>query len=102
MHYAVKDLVELIKTYQSKNKLAEVLMSTSFKRRQDDLEAAIDRAIGRLQVSSSTSRLNRRAVTKVTCCERRLSLVGEPRVLLPVMFSCDMRRCWRCSARLWR
>lgn len=52
VHYAVEDLVELIMTYQSKNKLSKVLMSTSFKRRQDDLEAAIDRALGRLQVSS--------------------------------------------------
>lgn len=54
VHYAVEDLVELIMTYQSKNKLSKVLMSTSFKRRQDDLQVAIDRALGRLQVSSSS------------------------------------------------
>lgn len=51
VHYAVEDLLELIKTYQSKNRLTKVLMSTSFKRRHSDLEAAIDRALGRLQVS---------------------------------------------------
>ncbi len=51
VHYAVKDLMDLIKTYQSKNKLTKVLMSTSFKRRQENLEAAIDRALDRLQVS---------------------------------------------------
>ncbi len=48
--YAVEDLVELIKTYQSKNKLTKVFLSTSLKRRQEDLEVAIDRALGRLQV----------------------------------------------------
>lgn len=51
VHYAIEDLVELIKTYQSMNRLSKVLMSTSFKRRQNDLEAAIDRALSRLQVS---------------------------------------------------
>lgn len=31
VHDAISDLVELIKTYQSKNKLSKVLMSTLFK-----------------------------------------------------------------------
>lgn len=48
---AIFDLVELIKTYQSKKKLSKVLMSTLFKRRQDELDAVVDRAIVRLQVS---------------------------------------------------
>ena len=50
MHDAVFDLVELIKTYQSKNKLSKVLMSTLFKQRQMELEAVIDRVVVRLQV----------------------------------------------------
>ncbi|CBN75056.1 Transmembrane receptor kinase [Ectocarpus siliculosus] len=50
VHEAIFDLVELIKTYQSKNKLSKVLMSTLFKRRQDELDAVVDRAIVRLQL----------------------------------------------------
>ncbi|CAM9478389.1 unnamed protein product, partial [Ectocarpus fasciculatus] len=45
VHDAVSDLVELIKTYQNKSKLAQVLTSTLFKRRQDELNAIMDRAI---------------------------------------------------------
>ncbi|CAM9906886.1 unnamed protein product [Ectocarpus fasciculatus] len=45
VHDAVSDLVELIKTYQTKSKLGKVLTSTLFKRRQDELNAVIDRAI---------------------------------------------------------
>ncbi|CAM9416640.1 unnamed protein product [Ectocarpus fasciculatus] len=44
------DLVELIKTFQSKNKLSKLLLSTLFKRRQDELDAVVDRAIMRLQL----------------------------------------------------
>lgn len=51
VHDAIFDLVELIKAFQSKNKLSKVLMSTLFKRRQDELDAVVDRAIMRLQVS---------------------------------------------------
>ncbi|CAM9360961.1 unnamed protein product [Scytosiphon promiscuus] len=51
VHDAVFDLVELIKTYQSKSKLSKVLMSTLFKRRQEELDAVVDRAIVRLQLS---------------------------------------------------
>ncbi|CAM9529744.1 unnamed protein product, partial [Ectocarpus fasciculatus] len=50
VHDAVCDLVELIKTYQSKNRLSKVLMSTLFKRRQDELDAVVDRAILRLHL----------------------------------------------------
>ena len=50
VHFAVADLVELIKTYQSKNKLSRVMMSTLFRRRQEELGAVIDRAVVRLQV----------------------------------------------------
>ncbi|CAM9829016.1 unnamed protein product [Ectocarpus sp. 8 AP-2014] len=50
VHDAVCDLVELIKTYQSNNRLSKVLMSTLFKRRQDELDAVVDRAILRLHL----------------------------------------------------
>ncbi|CAM9265476.1 unnamed protein product, partial [Ectocarpus sp. 8 AP-2014] len=45
VHDAVSDLVELITSYQNKSKLGKVLTSTLFKRRQDELNAVIDRAI---------------------------------------------------------
>ncbi|CBN76925.1 n/a (Partial), partial [Ectocarpus siliculosus] len=45
VHDAVSDLVELIKTFQNKSKLAQVLTSSLFKRRQDELNAVMDRAI---------------------------------------------------------
>ncbi|CAM9326458.1 unnamed protein product, partial [Ectocarpus sp. 8 AP-2014] len=45
VHDAVYDLVELIKTYQNKSKLAQLSTSTLFKRRQDDLNAVMDRVI---------------------------------------------------------
>ncbi|CAM9718817.1 unnamed protein product, partial [Ectocarpus sp. 8 AP-2014] len=45
VHGAVSDIVELIKTYENKSKLAQVLTSTLFKRRQDELNAVLDRAI---------------------------------------------------------
>ncbi|CBJ30846.1 similar to CG1848-PA, isoform A/ leucine rich repeat protein [Ectocarpus siliculosus] len=45
VHGAVSDLVELIKTYENKSKLAQMLTSTLFKRRQDELNAVLDRAI---------------------------------------------------------
>ncbi|CAM9324195.1 unnamed protein product [Ectocarpus sp. 4 AP-2014] len=50
VHDAVYDLVELVKTYQSKNRLSKVLMSTLFQRRQDELDALVDRAILRLHL----------------------------------------------------
>ena len=52
VHDAIFDLVELIKTFQSKNKLSKLLLlSTLFKRRRDELDAVVDRAITRLQVT---------------------------------------------------
>lgn len=51
VHDAIFDLVELIKTFQCKNKLSKLFMSTLFKRRQDELDSVVDRAIMRLQVS---------------------------------------------------
>eukprot|EP00903_Cladosiphon_okamuranus_P019138 g17605.t1 len=50
---AVADLVALIKTYQSKNKVVQVLWSTLFKRRQEEAEAVIDKAISRLHFGLS-------------------------------------------------
>ncbi|CAM9813472.1 unnamed protein product [Scytosiphon promiscuus] len=50
VHDAVSDLVELITTYQSKNKLSKVMVSSLFKRRQDELDAVVDRAILRLHL----------------------------------------------------
>lgn len=51
MYDAISDVVQLVKTYQSKNRLSKLLMSTLFKRRQEELDAVVDRAIARLQVS---------------------------------------------------
>ena len=54
VHDAIFDLVELIKTFQSKNKLSKLLLlSTLFKRRRDELDAVVDRAIPFLCVSFS-------------------------------------------------
>ncbi|CAM9241803.1 unnamed protein product [Scytosiphon promiscuus] len=50
VHEAIVDLVDLIRTFQSKNKLSKAFMSTLFKRRQDELDAVVDRAILRLQL----------------------------------------------------
>ncbi|CAN0504915.1 unnamed protein product, partial [Ectocarpus sp. 12 AP-2014] len=50
VHGAIFDLVQLIKTYQSKNKLSRLFLSTLFKRRQEELDAVVDQAIMRLQL----------------------------------------------------
>ncbi|CAN0184783.1 unnamed protein product, partial [Scytosiphon promiscuus] len=50
VHEAIVDLVDLIRTFQSKNKLSKAFMSTLFKRRQNELDAVVDRAILRLQL----------------------------------------------------
>ncbi|CAM9383003.1 unnamed protein product [Ectocarpus fasciculatus] len=50
VHDAIFDLVELIKTFKAKNKLSKLFLSTLFKRRQDELDAVVDRAIMRLQL----------------------------------------------------
>ncbi len=54
---AVSDLVELIKTYESKNKMTQVFGSALFKKRLKEADATIDRAIIRLQVSERRCRL---------------------------------------------
>lgn len=48
---AIADFVGLIKTYKSKNKLSKVLTSSLFRRRQEEADAAIHRALTRLNVS---------------------------------------------------
>lgn len=48
---AIVDLVDLIKTYQSRNRLSKVLTSSVFKRREEEANLAIDRAILRSNVS---------------------------------------------------
>lgn len=50
VHDAINDLVELIKTYKNKNRLSQLLISTLFKRRQDEMGAVVDKAILSLQV----------------------------------------------------
>lgn len=47
---AVEDLVELIKTFESKNRLSQIICSSLFKRRVEEAEALIDSTIVRLQV----------------------------------------------------
>ena len=51
VHDAISDMLELIKTFQSRNKLSKLFLSTLFKRRHDELDAVVDRAMMRLQVS---------------------------------------------------
>ena len=51
VHDAISDVLELIKTFQSRNKLSKLFLSTLFKRRHEELNAVVDRAITRLQVS---------------------------------------------------
>lgn len=51
VHDSIYDLVELIQIFNSKNKLSKLFLSTLFKRRQEELDAVVDRAIMRLQVS---------------------------------------------------
>lgn len=55
VHDAVADLVELIKTYKSNNKMAQAITSSLFKRRQEEVEALIDRAVSHLHVSAEQS-----------------------------------------------
>lgn len=47
---AVEDLVEIIKTFESKNRLGQIISSSLFKRRVEKAEALIDSTIVRLQV----------------------------------------------------
>ena len=50
---SVDDLLQIMQAYRSKNKIKRILISTLFKRRQEEAEMAIDRAMSRLQVSSA-------------------------------------------------
>lgn len=50
---AIGDLVDLIKTFRSKNKITQVVVSTLFKRRMDETQAVINDACSELMVSSS-------------------------------------------------
>lgn len=54
VHDAVAGLVELIKTFKSKNKMAQAITSSLFKRRQEEAEALIDRAVSHLHVSAGS------------------------------------------------
>lgn len=53
VHEAIRDLVQIMKIYDSKNKISKIIVSSLFKRRQDEAEAAVNVAISRLQVSNS-------------------------------------------------
>lgn len=48
--YAVDTLLQVIQTYNSKNKVTQVLTSSMFKTRQEEAEHVINAAISRLQV----------------------------------------------------
>lgn len=50
VHDAVGDLVELLQTFKNRSKLSQVLMSSLFKRREEEAEAVLDGCIARLQV----------------------------------------------------
>lgn len=54
---AITDLVDLMKTYQSKNNLSKVLTSSVFKRRLNEAEAVVAQALPLLQVCVSDSLL---------------------------------------------
>ena len=49
---SVSGLVGVMQTYNAKGKISRLLVSTLFKRRQEEAEAVLNRAISRLQVSS--------------------------------------------------
>lgn len=55
VHEAVRDLVQIMRTYHSKNKMSQVIVSSLFKRRLEEAEAVVDVAISRLQVRFSSS-----------------------------------------------
>ena len=94
VHYAVEDLVELIKTYQSKNRMSKVLTSTLFKRRQDELEAVVDRAILRLHVSGVKQHVlyQKRYTSPILCCGhvRPISFKPASGVLVGVVSGTEM------------
>ena len=53
VHDSVSDLVGIMQTYNAKGRISRLFMSTLFKRRQEEAEAVLNRAISRLQVSSA-------------------------------------------------
>ena len=57
VHDSVSDLVGIMQTYNAKGRISRLFMSTLFKRRQEEAEAVLNRAISRLQVSSANRRL---------------------------------------------
>lgn len=84
---AVRDMVELIKLYKSKNRISKVLTSTLFKHHQEKAQAAIDTAMARLQVRPmlcsshfhiSSSPLGRIIITN----KHRRTSVGMLKVIL--------------------
>ena len=50
---SIDDLIQLIQVYKSKNRMVRVVTSSLFKRRQEELEAAINVAVNRLQVRNT-------------------------------------------------
>lgn len=48
---AVGDMVELVKVYRTKGRISQVVCSTMFRRRMEETEAVIDRAMSDLKVS---------------------------------------------------
>lgn len=83
--------MELIKTYQSKNQLAQVMTSSLFQRRQEEAEAVIDSAISRLQVSfpriSTSQYLQRDNQFKVQPTKDTTVAFTSPYVVLKGMLS---------------
>lgn len=55
VHEAIRDLVQIMQVYNSKNKISKIVVSSLIKRRQEEAEAAVNVAISRLQVSTSPS-----------------------------------------------
>lgn len=47
---SIEDMLQIMRSYKSKNTVSKVFVSTLCKRRQDEAEAAINSAVQRLQV----------------------------------------------------
>lgn len=65
VHGAIFDLSQLMTAYHSMSRLNKLLKSTLFKRRHDELNAVVDQAIIRLQVSAVPPRAPR---AWTNCC----------------------------------
>ncbi|CAM9607513.1 unnamed protein product [Laminaria digitata] len=95
VHDAIFDLVELIKTYQSKNQLSQLLTSTIFRRRQDEMGAVVDRAILGLHLGLHVQIGNDVSAVKqdVGTVKQDVSAVKDDMNLYQVMcISHDLRR----------